>query len=623
MVFVELALRTGHDDALPKHDFVLFVTSAGLWTERLYAVFNQRNEQCVTFEGFLHGLGDFVKAPRSAQIANVFKLCDYQGRGHISEDEFVSMMLNYPYKDLERMLPRDFVYRGRFTQDLFQSTVLSSTRIDAARDRLSSHDYNQMNLRHPSLTAMRPDSEQLEKLKALHRDNKMVQRKHMPTSVNNKIRNWAEQQFKAFAREGAMRLEEFQAWAKENPPFFAKFKEFFRASLWVEYADVTSQRSHLGFYRLNPDRQTRGSYGMLGQPGAPCRVCMYHAFVLIFAEGLTDMPARVVVFKELKADFFDRELAIDFTHQHAAYQGFRLQLNNAEDYAEWKRLTKQYSLVSFRGKYRVRSKLGAGKFSVVSLAENIETGKTFAVKTIEKARLSPEEVEILNNEVSIMRVLDSPYVIKFYEDIENVEHQYYIMEAGAGRDLMTFAGAQPGGCLSEPLTAQVMRALLEAVDYIHSAGIVHRDLKPENILVDFGEDGALKSLKIIDFGFATYIQDIRKTVCPVGTLNYMAPESFTKAYDERVDVFALGVILYFLSSGLLPFFSEEPELVIRNTQECLIYLESDENFLAKSDELKDLITKLLQRDPNDRISVADALVHPFIADSRKSKKSVR
>lgn len=622
MIFVELALRSGNEDALPKHDFVLFVTSMGLWTERLFTVFNQQLEGSISFELFLQGLGSFVKAPRAAHIANVFKLCDFQDKGYVTEDEFTTMMLNYPYKDLEKMLPRDFVYRGKFTQDIFQSTVINS-RTDATRDRLSSNDYRQMNLRHPSLTAVKPNSEMLEKLKELHRDNKMVQRKHMPTSVNNKIRAWAEMQFRSFAREGVMRPGEFQLWAKENSAFFAKFKEFFRASLWVEYPDVTAQKNHLGFYRLNPDRQTRAGYALVGHPPAPCRVCMYHSFVLIFDENFKELPLRVVVFKELKADFFDRELAIDFTHQSSAYQGFRFQFNNIEDYTEWKKLTKQYSLVSFRNKYRLRSKLGAGKFSVVSLAENIETGQFYAVKVIERARLSPDEVQILNNEVSIMKVLDSPYVIKFFEDIENVEYQYYIMEAGEGKDLMTFTGMQNGGCLPEAMAAQIVNALLEAFEYIHKVGIVHRDLKPENILVDFGEDQLLKSLKIIDFGFATYIQDIKKTACPVGTLNYMAPESFTKSYDERVDIFALGVILYFLSSGLLPFFSEEPEIVIRNTQECLIYLESDENFLSKSDELKDLITQILQRDPNDRISITDALKHPFVAQSRRSRKGTR
>ena len=212
-----------------------------------------------------------------------------------------------------------------------------------------------------------------------------------------------------------------------------------------------------------------------------------------------------------------------------------------------------------------------------------------------------------------MKVLNSnPFIVQLKEEFEDFENFYYVMELAAGTDLLSYTNRCEKGYLPENVAARIMRGLFEATDYIHKAGIVHRDFKPENIMVDFENGFQLQSLKIIDFGFATYIQEIKKNRVCVGTLNYMAPESFSGNYDQGVDIFSLGVILYFIISGTLPFYSDDQDIVKRNTLNCELDIETDDCFFDKSKEVIDLITKLIVRDPKDRISLQDALVHPWI-----------
>lgn len=219
-----------------------------------------------------------------------------------------------------------------------------------------------------------------------------------------------------------------------------------------------------------------------------------------------------------------------------------------------------------------------------------------------------------------MKVLDNnPYIIKLKEEFEDFESLYYVMELATGTDLHTCTLKHDHGCLPENVASRIMRVLFEAVNYIHKAGIAHRDLKPENIMVDLQNDVELLSLKIIDFGFAIYIQEIKKTRVSVGTLNYMAPESFSNNYDEKVDIFALGIILYFILTGNLPFANDEQEIVRRNTINCEVNIFSEDLFFNHSDEVKDLLSRLIVKDPKQRISLQDALIHPWILNYAKKK----
>lgn len=156
--------------------------------------------------------------------------------------------------------------------------------------------------------------------------------------------------------------------------------------------------------------------------------------------------------------------------------------------------------------------------------------------------------------------------------------------------------------------------LLRSVHYIHNTGMIHRDLKPENIMLVFNEDSNLKMAKIIDFGLAKFINrkaDIEiEEMC--GTPNYLAPEVLKGENPvEASDVFSLGVILYFMLRGMLPFDSFIPDEIISNTINGEYTLD-DLHWDNVSSDAKDLLKKLLENNPSSRISLKEAENHPWI-----------
>jgi len=161
-----------------------------------------------------------------------------------------------------------------------------------------------------------------------------------------------------------------------------------------------------------------------------------------------------------------------------------------------------------------------------------------------------------------------------------------------------------------------MKQLLSAVFYFHSKGIVHRDLKPENILLDTKDDGDL-DIKLIDFGTASYWDQKEKLTLNIGTPYYIAPEVSRKSYTNKCDVWSCGVILYILLSGIPPFTGKDEQEILKKVASEVIKLDSEE-WQEISHEAKDLILKMLERNPEARISAEKALQHPWIKNKKNS-----
>ena len=153
--------------------------------------------------------------------------------------------------------------------------------------------------------------------------------------------------------------------------------------------------------------------------------------------------------------------------------------------------------------------------------------------------------------------------------------------------------------------------------YLHDLGIVHRDLKPENILC--GEN--LEDLKIADFGLSKMVLPTEKMDAACGTLSYVAPEVLTKqGYGKEADLWSIGVILFLLLLGKLPFDADTHDEIIKSTIQGKLKPPSSWNNLTE--EAKDIITKLLTRDTKQRITAKDALKHPWFKKSRASSNSI-
>lgn len=151
-----------------------------------------------------------------------------------------------------------------------------------------------------------------------------------------------------------------------------------------------------------------------------------------------------------------------------------------------------------------------------------------------------------------------------------------------------------------------MKQIFKAVAYCHNIGIVHRDLKPENILLEINENQF--NVKIIDFGTSRPFKPNQKLTERTGTPYYIAPEVLRKQYDHRCDLWSIGVIMFILLTGIPPLNGKNDKEIIHNVQTAVI----DYSAYSFSPEAKDLISKLLQRDPLKRISAPDALQHSWI-----------
>jgi len=252
-------------------------------------------------------------------------------------------------------------------------------------------------------------------------------------------------------------------------------------------------------------------------------------------------------------------------------------------------------------------------------------GEEFAVKRIalqKQFRLQRDAdrtKERLKAEANILFSLRHAHIVQLFDVIETKEWLYLVMELVEGGELFDIIVKHENKHLSEPEARSVFKQVADALRYIHSKGLVHRDLKPENILVDqkASRDGLLE-VKITDFGYAKLVDDGYSTaLTQVGTPQYWAPEVSdagvcAKGYDERVDLWSLGVVLYVMLEGVYPFSGEEQ-----------IKQASFRFHRPTSSRAKDLIRALIQVRPEDRLGLDDCLKHSWIQMDSRSASALK
>ncbi|XP_004554784.1 MAP/microtubule affinity-regulating kinase 3a isoform X15 [Maylandia zebra] len=233
------------------------------------------------------------------------------------------------------------------------------------------------------------------------------------------------------------------------------------------------------------------------------------------------------------------------------------------------------------GNYRLLKTIGKGNFAKVKLARHMLTGREVAIKIIDKTQLNPNSLQKLFREVRIMKILNHPNIVKLFEVIETERTLYLVMEYASGGEVFDYLVAH--GRMKEKEARAKFRQIVSAVQYCHQKHIVHRDLKAENLLLD-----ADMNIKIADFGFSNEFTLGNKLDTFCGSPPYAAPELFQgKKYDgPEVDVWSLGVILYTLVSGSLPFdgqnLKELRERVLRGKYRIPFYMSTDcENLLKR------------------------------------------
>ncbi|XP_011258228.1 serine/threonine-protein kinase GA29083 isoform X2 [Camponotus floridanus] len=259
--------------------------------------------------------------------------------------------------------------------------------------------------------------------------------------------------------------------------------------------------------------------------------------------------------------------------------------------------------------YTVGHVIGDGNFAVVRHCIHKSTGAEYAMKIVDKYKCQGKET-MLASEVAILRQVCHPNIISLIAEQETTDQLFLVMELVKGGDLFDAIAAATK--FSEAEASVMIGHLTSALAYLHSHHIVHRDVKPENLLVEM--DGShVRCLKLGDFGLAQVVREPLYTVC--GTPTYVAPEILAETgYGLKIDVWAAGVILYILLCGFPPFVSVE------NEQEELFerILSGQYEFTSPywdtvSDSAKQLISNMLQAQPELRFSAEDVLDHPWLA----------
>jgi len=264
-------------------------------------------------------------------------------------------------------------------------------------------------------------------------------------------------------------------------------------------------------------------------------------------------------------------------------------LENKEDYA---------------GPYRLLETLGKGGLATVKVGLEFESGTRVAVKIVDKEKLSnPREQVSMAREITIMKLLKHKNILRLYDIYENPEKLFLILDLYEGGDL--YGHLTTNGALRPEDALPLFKQIIKGVEYCHSHLIVHRDLKPENLLLSADK----KNLVISDFGLSTGMQGSRnllKTRC--GTVHYISPE--VAKGDPYVgmasDIWSIGIIVYAMVTATLPFDGPSSVAVLKKIVRGEFHMPP-----TLPPELQDLIRKMLNVDPKERITIPHIKLHPW------------
>ncbi|KAG6414029.1 hypothetical protein SASPL_126746 [Salvia splendens] len=264
-----------------------------------------------------------------------------------------------------------------------------------------------------------------------------------------------------------------------------------------------------------------------------------------------------------------------------------------------------------RNAYTMGKELGRGQFGVTHLCTDKHTGEQFACKTIAKRKLANnEDVEDVRREVQIMHHLTGqPNIVQLkgaYEDKHSVN---LVMELCAGGEL--FDRIISKGHYTERAAASLLRTIVQIVHTCHSMGVIHRDLKPENFLLQSKDEDA--PLKATDFGLSVFYKEGQVFKDIVGSAYYIAPEVLKRRYGPEADIWSVGVMLYILLSGVPPFWAESENGIFNAILRSHVDFSCDP-WPNISNGAKDLIKKMLNPDPKQRLSAFQVLNHPWIKE---------
>ena len=283
------------------------------------------------------------------------------------------------------------------------------------------------------------------------------------------------------------------------------------------------------------------------------------------------------------------------------------------------KLKEAFGYLNFFDYYEMLDDLGEGIFGSVKLGVEKKTKERVAIKIIKKKKAKPSDIELVRTEIDVMKLCHHPNVVHLLDHFENAEYIFIVMEYIRGGRLTDYMKEKKFN-FTEKRAAELIYEISIGVKYLHKYGIIHRDLKPDNIMLTEANDKG--HIKIMDFGLSKILGKKEKTSDGFGTLTFVSPEVLIrKPYNKEIDIWSIGVILYLMLSGDLPFDDEEDDE--QKIAKSIVFNEVEfppKKFGNKSKEVIDLIKRCLTKEPKDRIKVDEIIKSDWITANIDSKE---
>jgi serine/threonine protein kinase len=285
-----------------------------------------------------------------------------------------------------------------------------------------------------------------------------------------------------------------------------------------------------------------------------------------------------------------------------------------------KKIKEAIGYMKFTDYYDLKEVIGKGKFGVVNLGIHKKTQQQVAVKIINKDSIKTlEDKELVRIEIGILKLCHHPNVVRLLDHLENEDYIFIVMEYIEGGTLGQYLKKKNFN-FSERQASSIMSQIASGVKYLHKYGIVHRDLKPDNIMIT--QQNEFGVIKIMDFGLSKIVSTQETMVDGYGTLSYVAPEVLLRTpYNKEVDIWSMGVILYYMLCGHLPFKGNKEVIIAEKIVNDDLEF-NDEEWEVRSKRVKDLINSCLKKEPKERITIDEFLNHPWFKKLMKPKNSV-
>eukprot|EP00357_Protocruzia_adherens_P016342 CAMPEP_0115019946 /NCGR_PEP_ID=MMETSP0216-20121206/29784_1 /TAXON_ID=223996 /ORGANISM="Protocruzia adherens, Strain Boccale" /LENGTH=753 /DNA_ID=CAMNT_0002391589 /DNA_START=207 /DNA_END=2468 /DNA_ORIENTATION=+ len=652
-LFTNLAARSD-GNTMNKETFLQFIQMPGMWGERLFSEFDIKENNCIDYTEFMVGLGKCVRGTEEEKYRVLFKLHDLTGDDYINKNELIMMLHNIPstvmFLDSPTLIHSDSSPNSPYSKRTsskknFEITLQSAVgkedenKVDSKASTEFKEDLKVARLDSNSPTSKSPTNSRA----AFHESMKELMSPLRIEGMVDKIIDDHDVEM-----NGKLSFDEFRSWLIDNPIVLECFSEVFQEEYWASKLNIhrkgsaTQQQTQSQLSEINDpaaalkqqhkhviyekamrsynaeDEHTKMK-GFLFKRGKKTRRWLkrWHILkgnILYYFYNQQDQKPAGVLFLEgfyvIKDNKFNSESKFGFkiTHEYDKYESHLLYCNSEQERDTWYQLlieeSKSYNI---KERYEIGEQIGIGKFAVVHEAVDKHTDEKFAVKIINKARLCAQEKELLRSEISIMKVVHHPHVVSIRDVFDEKDKLYIVMELVQGGEL--FEAVIKRKFFPEDESREIIRQLLQTLAYLHQCGIIHRDLKPENILLQ-ETDGNITA-KIADFGLSKLIGPKESLNVPCGTLSYVAPEMIEMNYSFSADIWSMGCILYLLLRGKLPIEAKDKSQLIRKTLECKIIVD-DPHWVTVSEGAKDVVKGLLEKDPVKRLTIEQALKHPWM-----------